>query len=124
MDILQEFKTWIISQGKQFTKIRPDWLNKLELDGYNDELKLAFEYQGKQHTHFIPHYHRRGESDFIDQVARDTLKRQLCKKNGIQVIEVPYTYDFLNPYRMKVFIMIELDKLGYIFKNGNYTNKL
>jgi hypothetical protein len=109
--------------GKQFTKIRPDWLNKLELDGYNDELKLAFEYQGKQHTHFIPHFHK-DKSYFIDQVARDTLKRQLCEKNGIQVIEVPYAYTYKEPYRMKVFIMIELEKHGYIFKNGNYTNKI
>lgn len=39
---------------KQFVKIKPDWLinkagNPIELDGYCEELKIAFEHNGKQH---------------------------------------------------------------------------
>jgi len=39
---------------KEFNSIRPNWLinnfgNKMELDGYNDELKIGFEHQGRQH---------------------------------------------------------------------------
>lgn len=32
---------------------RPDWLNRLELDIFLPELRLAFEYQGQQHFHAI-----------------------------------------------------------------------
>ena len=40
--------------NKKFAKCKPLWLknqrgSQLELDGYNDELKIAFEYQGRQH---------------------------------------------------------------------------
>lgn len=41
----------------EFNKIRPSWLQGLELDGYNDELKIAFEYDGKQHYKFVKRFH-------------------------------------------------------------------
>ena len=31
--------------NKPFNRIRPSWLSELELDGYNEELNIAFEYQ-------------------------------------------------------------------------------
>lgn len=51
---------------KKFSKIRPEWLrndegNLLELDGYNDELKLAFEYNGIQHYEHIVHFYKTEE---------------------------------------------------------------
>jgi hypothetical protein len=84
--------------NKPFNKIRPHFLNNpvtggefnLELDCYNDELKLGVEYSGKQHYEYIPFFHKNKEA-FYNQKYRDELKRRICKDNNIILIEVPYT---------------------------------
>jgi hypothetical protein len=83
--------------NKPFNKERPDFLynnvidsGNLELDCYNKELKLAVEYNGKQHYEYTPFFHKNKES-FYNQKYRDAIKRQKCKENGIKLIEVPYT---------------------------------
>lgn len=87
--------------NKPFPKIRPNFLrnpvtseemsdNNLELDCYNDELKLAVEYNGAQHYKYIPYFHKSKDS-FHNQKYRDYMKQNMCKENGITLIEVPYT---------------------------------
>ena len=82
--------------NKPFEKIRPDMLKNsvtgknLELDLYNDELKLAIEYNGEQHYKFCPKIHKNYEH-FQTQKYRDEMKKMLCQTNGITLIEVPYT---------------------------------
>lgn len=68
-----------------------NWLRerKMHLDGYNKELRLAFEYQGKQHYTRIPHYHPT-EKVFRDSQKRDEYKRIMCENNDITLIEVGY----------------------------------
>jgi len=66
------------------------WMEKLELDGYNEELQLAFEYQGVQHYKRVD-YFQQTEEDFKSQQARDARKRQLCEANGCTLLEIPYT---------------------------------
>jgi hypothetical protein len=81
-----------------FPTCRPAWLVnpktgfKLELDGYNEMLKLAFEYQGVQHTK--PDKYFGGEKSFLKQIERDEVKRMLCMKLGIKVIYVKQLADF------------------------------
>jgi len=86
---------------KPFQKARPNFLrnsvtsdnhsdNNLELDCYNPEMKLACEYNGSQHYKFIPFFHKTRDA-FQNQKYRDYMKRDLCAKNGITLIEVPYT---------------------------------
>ena len=81
---------------RPFKKGRPDFLNNditgenLELDAYNEDLKLAVEYQGRQHTAYIPFFHKNHDT-FRTQQYRDYMKRQKCQENGITLIEVPYT---------------------------------
>lgn len=74
--------------GVPFTKVRPDWLlnregNRLELDGFSDHVKIAFEHNGKQH--YSEKYHRGTEKLIRD----DTIKKEHCKQNGITLIVVP-----------------------------------
>ena len=83
-----------ILTNKIFTKIHPKWLinkegNLLELDMYNDELKLAIEYNGIQHYNFIEYFHKTKES-FLKRKKDDEIKIELCKKNNVKLIVVPY----------------------------------
>lgn len=80
---------------RPFYKIRPDFLKNdvtgynLEIDLYNDELKLAVEVQGDQHYKFIPFFHKT-KADFMNQRYRDEMKKDKCRKEGLTLIEIPY----------------------------------
>jgi hypothetical protein len=77
--------------GKAFPKKKSVFANnRWELDGYNDELKIAFEQQGIQHYQYLPHFHRNGIVDFQNQQERDESKRKQCIELGIRLIEVSY----------------------------------
>jgi hypothetical protein len=81
-----------------FKKCRPNMLrnpvtdgeNNLEIDCYNDELKIGVEYNGVQHYKYVPYFHKTRDA-YNNQKYRDHIKRELCQKNGIFLIEVPYT---------------------------------
>lgn len=100
---------------KPFTKIRPDFLknnvtkHNLELDIFNEELKVAIEYNGQQHYKYIPFFHKNYEH-FQNQLYRDEIKRMLCKNNGIHLIEVSYEID---PANIEAFLRLEFRKLGH-----------
>ena len=97
-----------------FKKIRPDFLKnpktgrKLELDMYNDNLKIALEYNGIQHRTYAPYFHK-SQNDYYDQVDRDKLKERLCKENGVLLIVVPDTVRY---NEIESFIRSELKKAG------------
>ena len=67
--------------------ISPITHKKLELDGYNEELKLAFEYNGKQH--YIDNIFETNKLDEI--IQKDKIKIDYCKQNNITLIIIPYT---------------------------------
>lgn len=77
----------------KFPKSRPSWLKSskgtsLELDGYNQDLKIAFEYQGEYHYMDVP-IHQQGRT--LAEIQRtDKLKEDLCQRRGITLIQVPY----------------------------------
>jgi hypothetical protein len=81
--------------GVPFNSVRPDWLlnietgRNLELDGYNEELALAFEVQGRQHYEYVPHFHKNGVSDLQKQLKHDKQKLLACEKRGIRLVVVP-----------------------------------
>jgi len=82
--------------NKKFLKSRPDFLKNdvtgqcLELDCFNQELKIAIEYNGIQHYEYTPRFHSSKDS-FYNTKYRDKIKKELCQKNGIKLIVVPYT---------------------------------
>jgi len=82
--------------GVPFASVRPDWLRnpetgeKLELDCYNEELKLAVEYNGIQHYSW-PNFTNQSQEQFVNQIRRDSFKMDVCDKNGVYLIVVPYT---------------------------------
>ena len=75
----------------KFPSIRPDFLkstysNKnLELDMYNKDLKLAFEYNGIQH--YEPIY---GEKRLEISQRNDMEKNRLCEQNGVKLITIKH----------------------------------
>lgn len=103
--------------NKPFERIRPDFLKNdctdinMEIDGYNDELKLGFEYQGVQHYKHTPYFHK-DIQDFNKQIYRDNLKQEILEKNGIQVIYVPYSVEFDD---LEDFVKKSLKKYNYQF---------
>ena len=103
--------------NRQFNKARPDFLRNevtgnnfnLELDCFNEDLKLGVEYNGIQHYKYTPYFHKSYEH-FLNQKYRDFMKRTLCKQAGITLIEVPYTVKNQDIYK---FLRLELVKNGY-----------
>jgi hypothetical protein len=93
--------------GLPFPKSYPGWLrlgkggSALELDGYCEELGVAFEYHGIQHREFVPHFHRGGAGDLEDQQARDRVKAEACEKEGVELLVVWDTDDIDTTLRKK-----------------------
>lgn len=99
-----------------FPKTRPNFLknpitkSNLELDCFSDKLKLALEYNGKQHYEFCSTFHS-NKQDFYNQKYRDEIKKRLCMKNGIDLIIVPY---YIPLHNINNYIKKSLKKLKRI----------
>ncbi|OAS21362.1 hypothetical protein A8708_31330 [Paenibacillus oryzisoli] len=95
--------------GKSFPKNRQVFNQLYEMDGYNDELKIGFEYHGRQHYEYIKHWHA-NKSDLELRKETDKIKESLCIENGIKLIIIPY---FVNSEKEKIaLIQRELLKYG------------
>jgi hypothetical protein len=103
--------------NKPFKKIRPDFLKSeltgknLEIDIYNDDLKIGIEFDGQQHFKYTPHFHRNGELDFQKQLQRDKFKEEKCKEHGIRLIRVPY---LVKQDEIEGYIRVKARELGII----------
>ena len=103
--------------GKKFDKVRPDFLKNpvtghpLELDLYNDELRLAIEYNGAQHYQFNAMMHNNSKDRFQNQQYRDLIKKQLCEQYNIRLVLVPYT---VPEDKIPGFLYDQLKSLGVI----------
>ena len=98
--------------NRKFNSIRPSWLInpktgfRLELDGYCEELRLAFEYDGEQHFYDIKHYKRSSKT----QQEIDEIKNRICKENNITLIRIPYwEKDEMSEYIIKELLQQEVE---------------
>ena len=101
--------------SRKFPNQRPKYMfnsitgHNLEIDCYNEELKLGCEYHGQQHYKYTPFMHRTKDA-FRNQQYRDQMKLQICTKLGINLIVVPYTIPIP---KIENFIKSQLIKIGY-----------
>jgi hypothetical protein len=94
----------------------------LELDGYNSDSKIAFEYQGHQHYYYIEYFHSSFE-DFLELQKRDKLKELMCKEKNIHLIIIPY-YKATSDEDLMKFIMQKVEELGINKSLINYDANL
>jgi predicted Zn-ribbon and HTH transcriptional regulator len=106
-----------IFSGYNFPKRRPNFLERLELDGYCEDLQIAFEYNGKQHyklSHVIPY----DTQELLEKrQERDRRKLEICSQKGIKLCVIPYTYSCSDSEKLETFIRdwVNLDCLIYFF---------
>jgi len=91
-----DFIVTIFPNHKYEIRKRYPWLRKsnnymLELDIFFPEINLAFEYQGLQHSvdkaeHFGKNYNYKVTRE------NDKIKRDLCEKHNVTLIEIPYGF--------------------------------
>lgn len=94
--------------GAKFPKAMPEWLVNpytgytMELDGYNEDLKLAFEYNGE------PHFNVKKTFEKSSAVAqkKDDLKIQICGYYKVKLLVPTYK---LKPKYYKDWIKTQLD---------------
>jgi len=100
--------------GVPFHKSRPKFLGGQEFDGANENLKLAFEYDGE--FHYVAHYRIKGDKNRKKHLQYtkklDRRKNELCKKNGWKLIRINYT----DKKNLEQVIIRELIKAGFKVK--------
>lgn len=98
--------------GKKFIKNKKILGWRFELDGYNEELNLGFEFQGRQHFEFVRRFHRT-ELGFEKQKYRDIFKKKRIKDIGIKLIEIHYSqvesYKKIEKYIKKKLILLKIE---------------
>lgn len=93
----------------KFPSIRPEWLinpdtgYKMELDCYNEELRLAFEYDGELHDVDVEFFNNCSAL----QRQRDIIKDKLCIEHGVRLIRISHK----NKYNLEKVVLEIIDEL-------------
>jgi hypothetical protein len=99
-----------------FPKARPPWLInsdgfQMELDGYCENLGLAFEHQGLQH--FQQRKLFQTERQFEKRKSDDERKKLLCNEHNITLIEIPQIVYMISISHVQQYIIEQCRKSGY-----------
>jgi hypothetical protein len=97
--------------GAPFRKARPKWLKnsrgrQMELDGFEESLGLAFEYQGRQHFENVGIYS--SEVQLEQRIVDDKDKVRLCAENGITLITLNWDTEI---YEFPTEIHAQLERI-------------
>lgn len=87
--------------------VNPETGANLEIDCYNDELKIGLEYNGEHHYKF-PNRWNKTREEWMAMVRRDKLKPALCDNNGVYLVTIPY---WVKPDQVKGEIRRQLEPL-------------
>lgn len=74
---------------EKFVKTRKILNGRLELDGYCDVFRIAFEYNGTQHYYKHSWWHHQNNS-LQDQQERDRQKTKLCQSKNISKLDISF----------------------------------
>jgi len=82
----------------------------MELDIWVPGRLLAIEYQGE--SHYKPYWKTptRESQTLAASERRDEEKRQGCRKKGITLVEIPYTWD-----RTLDYVRNAIDESGFVY---------
>lgn len=115
-----------------FPKVRPDWLKntrgrQMELDGYNEGLGIAFEYQGVQHYDANKFFYGKDLSEkerrkiLEIRILDDNTKMTLCKKNDVNLFILSHTDE---PETFSQVIKEQAEKFGLDDVNTNFNDDI
>lgn len=116
--------------GLKFPKSHPSWLinNKtkrtLELDGYNEEKGIAFEYNGEQHYNKNKTFFHKNKEMYELQTERDDVKKQKCEERDIKLCIIPYNFtdEEIIDYVKKFLLDINFPLKKENIKVSDFTN--
>ena len=100
------FETMFHEKFKKNRKV----LKGYELDGYNSELNLGFEYHGIQHYKYIDQFFDQYEQ-FLERKRIDQLKEKMCLEKEIKLVVIPY-YENENDNKLIEFIKRTCEDMG------------
>lgn len=110
--LLRAGLAWLL--GDPFVAARPRFLRSstgalLSLDAWCPTLRIAAEYQGRQHYSWVPFFHSTEEA-FLRAQACDSEKATILEGLGIPLILVPYYQVTIET--MDAFLRQEITRLG------------
>jgi hypothetical protein len=95
--------------NKKYEFLKNSVGNKMELDGFNEENRIAFEHHGIQHYRGSI-YHKEIKS-LSRRKSDDLLKEKLCLENNIKLIIIPALFEITPISELKNVIKEELLRL-------------
>lgn len=102
----------------KFPSARPEWLifegKRIELDGYSESLKIAFEYQGRYHFNEKDHWYPNKSISFKRRQLIDAHKRIACIENNTTLIEIHEFNPRDNPIKWKNDIKKTIESSGVV----------